>query len=124
MNGDEPGPPAPRANPLLIGHEAAERRLADAFAGGRLAHAWLIAGPRGIGKATLAYRFARFVLAGGGTGGGGLFAAGQVLGKLVINAPDMPPIEVPLVAANAVARLGPFGRAFTGLRHLIAGARS
>src|SRR5260221_10483957 len=51
-------------------------------------------------------------------------AAGQVLGKLVINAPDMPPIEVPLVAANAVARLGPFGRAFTGLRHLIAGARS
>jgi hypothetical protein len=47
-----------------------------------------------------------------------------VLGKLVINAPDMPPIEVPLVAAAAVPRLGPFGRAFTGLRHLIAGARS
>jgi DNA polymerase-3 subunit delta' len=76
MIGDEPGPAAPRANPLLLGHEAAERRLADAFAGGRLAHAWLIAGPRGIGKATLAYRFARFVLAGGGAGDGGLFAAG------------------------------------------------
>jgi DNA polymerase-3 subunit delta' len=34
-----------------------------------LAHAWLICGPKGIGKATLAYRVARFVLAGGGEGG-------------------------------------------------------
>ncbi len=50
--------------------------------------------------------------------------AGQVLGKLVINAPDMPPIEVPLVAGADVPRLGPVGRAFTGLRHLISGARS
>lgn len=53
----------PRANPDLVGHEAAEARLKRAFARGRLAHAWLIAGPRGIGKATLAYRFARHVLA-------------------------------------------------------------
>src|SRR5262249_56233247 len=30
----------------------------------RLHHAWLITGPRGIGKATLAFRFARHVLAG------------------------------------------------------------
>jgi D-alanyl-D-alanine carboxypeptidase (penicillin-binding protein 5/6) len=51
-------------------------------------------------------------------------AAGQVLGKLVINAPDMPPIELPLVAGADVPRLGPVGRAFTGLRHLISGARS
>ena len=55
--------PPPRANPDLIGHAGAEARLANAFARGRLAHAWLIAGPRGIGKATLAYRFARHVLA-------------------------------------------------------------
>ncbi len=61
-------PPPPRANPALIGHEAAEALLCDAFRRGRLAHAWLLAGPRGIGKATLAYRFARFVLA-GETGG-------------------------------------------------------
>jgi DNA polymerase-3 subunit delta' len=66
----------PRANPELVGHGPAERALADAHASGRLAHAWLIAGPRGIGKATLAFRFARWLLAGGGAGEGpGLFGA-------------------------------------------------
>jgi len=65
----------PRENPELIGLEAAERSLLEGALSGRLAHAWLLAGPRGIGKATLAYRFARFVLAGAG-GGGGLFADG------------------------------------------------
>jgi DNA polymerase-3 subunit delta' len=52
----------PRAATSLIGHERAEADLLDAYRSGRLPHAWLIAGPRGIGKATLAYRFARFVL--------------------------------------------------------------
>ncbi|MFO0997881.1 MAG: DNA polymerase III subunit delta' [Alphaproteobacteria bacterium] len=56
----------PRANPALIGHGAAERTLVEASRSGRLAHAWLITGPRGIGKATLAHRFARFLLAGAG----------------------------------------------------------
>ncbi len=54
---------APRANPELAGHETAEaslRRLAEA---GRLPHAILICGPSGIGKATLAFRLARFLLA-------------------------------------------------------------
>ena len=54
----------PRANPSLFGHRAAEAALARAFAGGSLHHAWLFTGPRGVGKATLAYRFARHVLAG------------------------------------------------------------
>jgi DNA polymerase-3 subunit delta' len=57
--------PAPRENPRLIGHDAAERAILDAFRGGRLHHAWLITGPEGVGKATLAYRFARRLLAGG-----------------------------------------------------------
>ena len=57
--------PEPRENPDLIGHEAAERELLAAWQSGRLPHGWLIHGPRGIGKATLAFRFARFVLAGG-----------------------------------------------------------
>ena len=57
--------PAPRENPHLIGHGAAERAILDALSGGRLHHAWLITGPDGIGKATLAYRFARRLLAGG-----------------------------------------------------------
>ncbi len=39
--------------------------LLRAYASGRLPHAWLIAGLGGIGKATLAFRFARFLLAGG-----------------------------------------------------------
>jgi DNA polymerase-3 subunit delta' len=56
--------PAPRANPLLLGHEAAERTLLDAMHHGRMHHAWLITGPDGIGKATLAFRFARHLLAG------------------------------------------------------------
>lgn len=60
-----PGPPAPRANPRLEGHADAERLLLRAQRSGRLPHAWLISGPRGIGKATLAFRFARFILAGG-----------------------------------------------------------
>ena len=57
---------APRQNPRLLGHQAAVRALHGAAVGGRLHHAWLIGGPPGIGKATLAYRFARWLLAGGG----------------------------------------------------------
>jgi DNA polymerase-3 subunit delta' len=56
--------PAPRANPLLLGHGEAEALLADAMRSGRMHHAWLITGPSGIGKATLAFRFARRLLAG------------------------------------------------------------
>lgn len=67
-------PPRPRKNPELIGHGAAETTLLDAWNSGRVAHAWMLCGPKGIGKATLAYRFARFALAGGG--GGGLFGDG------------------------------------------------
>jgi DNA polymerase-3 subunit delta' len=70
---DAPPWPLPRANARLVGHEAAERALLDSFISGKLPHAWLISGPRGIGKATLAYRFARFLLA--GDHGGGLFGA-------------------------------------------------
>jgi DNA polymerase-3 subunit delta' len=56
--------PAPRANPLLIGHDDAEATLREALRTARMHHAWLITGPEGIGKATLAYRFARRLLAG------------------------------------------------------------
>ena len=54
---------APRNTAALVGQEPAEQTLMRAFQSGRLAHAWLFHGPKGIGKATLAYRFARFVLA-------------------------------------------------------------
>lgn len=57
------GAPHPRERQVLVGHHEAERTLLDAYRGPRMHHAWLIGGPEGIGKATLAYRFARFVLA-------------------------------------------------------------
>jgi DNA polymerase-3 subunit delta' len=57
------GFPHPRETARLFGHDAAERAFAEAFAADRLHHAWLIVGRRGIGKATLAYRVARFLLA-------------------------------------------------------------
>jgi DNA polymerase-3 subunit delta' len=57
------GAPHPREQVVLFGHAAAERAFLDAFSAGRLHHAWLLGGPEGIGKATLAYRIARFLLA-------------------------------------------------------------
>src|SRR6202022_1264942 len=53
----------PRETAALFGHRDAEAALLSAYRSGRLPHAWLIGGPAGIGKATLAYRMARFVLA-------------------------------------------------------------
>jgi DNA polymerase-3 subunit delta' len=53
-----------RHNPSLIGHTEAEATLLAAVASGRLPHAWLLLGPKGIGKATLAFRFARYLLSG------------------------------------------------------------
>jgi DNA polymerase-3 subunit delta' len=54
----------PRENPDLVGHELAEQQLARSFRSGRMHHAWLITGPPGIGKATLAFRLARWIFAG------------------------------------------------------------
>jgi DNA polymerase-3 subunit delta' len=53
----------PRETAVLFGQDEAERALLDSYKTGRIPHAWLIGGPPGIGKATLAYRLARFVLA-------------------------------------------------------------
>jgi DNA polymerase-3 subunit delta' len=60
-----PGALHPREQFALFGHAEAERALVESWAAGRLHHAWLIGGPEGIGKATLAYRMARFLLASG-----------------------------------------------------------
>ena len=57
--------PEPRANPHLIGHEAVEANFVHEFAQGRMHHAHLITGPKGIGKATLAFRLARHILSSG-----------------------------------------------------------
>lgn len=68
------GAPHPRLTPHLYGHEAAEARFLSAFNGGRMHHAWLISGPKGVGKATLAWRLARFLLATPEAEAGGFFA--------------------------------------------------
>ena len=70
-------PPPWRAGRLL-GHDSAEKTMLAAHASGRLHHAWLMTGPRGIGKATLAWRFARFLLCGHQQGG--LFGGGAAEG--------------------------------------------
>jgi DNA polymerase III subunit delta' len=53
----------PRLAQVLRGHEEAQGQMRRAFDSGKMHHAWLITGAKGIGKATLAYRFAAFVLA-------------------------------------------------------------
>ena len=60
-----PGFPHPAETRHLFGQEEAERAVLDAWREGRLHHAWLLRGPRGVGKATLAYRIARAVIADG-----------------------------------------------------------
>jgi DNA polymerase III subunit delta' len=64
----------PRDTPRLIGQAAAETAFLDAFNAGKLHHAWLLTGPRGVGKATLAWRLARFLLATPAPDHGAMFA--------------------------------------------------
>ncbi len=59
-----PVAPHPRETLALFGQEAAEAAFLAAASAGRLPHAWLLTGPRGVGKATLAWRIARALLAG------------------------------------------------------------
>ena len=63
MSEDDSEIKTPRETFALFGHGEAEAALLQAYKGGRIAHAWLIGGPPGIGKATLVFRLARFVLA-------------------------------------------------------------
>jgi len=88
-------PPGPRANPDLLGHALAERRVLEGWNSGRMHHAWLIGGPPGIGKATLAYRIARFVLSGGG---------GADQGPGLFGDPPPPPASLAVDPSHPVAR--------------------
>ena len=57
------GAPHPRNAIGFFGHDAVEAEALKALTGNRMHHAWLLTGPKGIGKATLAWRMARFLLA-------------------------------------------------------------
>ena len=60
---EEPDYDHPRHAAACFGHTMAEARFLEAYNAGRLHHAWLLHGPKGVGKATFAYRAARFLLA-------------------------------------------------------------
>ena len=83
-----PGAPHPRHTPHLLGQDAAEAEFLRAYNSDRLHHAWLISGPRGVGKATLAWRIARFLLA-TPKDDGGLFGAPPPPETLDVD-PDLP----------------------------------
>ena len=95
MSSDLPAPdqiegaPHPRDTPQLFGQTQAEAAFLDAYATGRLHHAWLLGGPRGVGKATLAWSIARFLLATPPMDDGGMFGAPPAPSTLRID-PDHP----------------------------------
>lgn len=53
--------PHPRAHNQLVGHAAQQTLVLESFYSGKMPHAWLISGPKGVGKATFAYRMAAFL---------------------------------------------------------------
>ncbi|WP_187429723.1 hypothetical protein ROLI_010290 [Roseobacter fucihabitans] len=83
------GAPHPRDTAQIFGQDAAQHAFLEAFATGRLHHAWLLTGPRGIGKATLAWTIARFLLATPPLEEDGLFGAPVPPKTLTID-PDHP----------------------------------
>ncbi len=88
--------PPPWRSQRLVGHDEAEKTMLTAQQSRRLHHAWLLTGPRGIGKATLAWRFARFLLCGqqqGGLFGDGpenLVVAADAPGRALVDARSHP----------------------------------
>ncbi|MEL6549053.1 MAG: DNA polymerase III subunit delta' [Pseudomonadota bacterium] len=92
--------PHPREAAALYGQEAAEAAFLEAFNTGRLHHGWMLTGPKGIGKATLAWRIARFLLATPPQDDGGLFGAPPPPESLEID-PEHP------VARRILARAEP-----------------
>ncbi|WP_412565692.1 DNA polymerase III subunit delta' [Thalassobius sp. MITS945101] len=83
------GAPHPRETRTLFGQDAAQAEFLQAFNSGRLHHGWLITGPQGIGKATLAWQIARFLLTQPVDQGAGLFGEPEKPGSLA-TPPDHP----------------------------------
>lgn len=117
-----PGQPHPRESHELFGQDEALSRAARAIRGGRPPHGLLLAGEPGIGKATLAYRIARYLLRYGASGDGpaDLFVASEDPVAQQIEAQAHPGLLVlkrpwdekgklkSVVTVNEVRRLGEF----------------
>jgi DNA polymerase-3 subunit delta' len=117
------GQPHPRETLTLAGQGEALGRASRAIRGGRPPQAWLIAGPPGIGKATFAYRLARYLLVYGATDKGpedlgvppkdpalALVRAGAHPGLLVLKRglnPDSGKLMT-VLSVDEIRRLGPF----------------
>ena len=69
------GTPHPRDTARLLGQDAAERAFLEAYTQNRLHHGWAITGPKGIGKATLAWKLAAFLISQPVEADDGLFGA-------------------------------------------------
>ena len=95
------GAPHPRETSRLIGQDAAVQGFLDAFNAGRVHSGWLITGPRGVGKATLAWKIATFLLS-RPVETGGLFGAPPAAETLDVD-PDSP--DARLVRSGAHPRL-------------------
>jgi len=85
----EPVELSPKSNPDLLGHETAEAALLADYNVGRMPHALILSGPAGIGKATFAYRIARFLFKQGGEQAAGLFGEPEKPASLYVS-PDDP----------------------------------
>ena len=83
------GAPHPRDTRTLFGQDAAQSSFLEAFTTDRLHHAWLLTGPKGVGKATLAWSIARFLLATPPVQEDGLFGAPPAPTSLAID-PEHP----------------------------------
>lgn len=83
------GAPHPRETVQVIGQAHAQQDFLQAFNSGRLHHGWLISGPKGVGKATLAWKIARFLLATPMVQGDDMFGAPPAPVSLDIS-PDHP----------------------------------
>jgi DNA polymerase-3 subunit delta' len=88
---------SPRLSSLCLGHDMIEAALMPQIASGRIPHAMIFAGPEGIGKATFAYRLARYILA-RGTGGDEADSGGGLFGEIL--PPPPPPTTLDIPADN------------------------
>ncbi|WP_372674878.1 DNA polymerase III subunit delta' [Aquicoccus sp.] len=87
------GAPHPREAARIIGQDGAVSGFLDAYNSGRLHHAWLLTGPRGVGKATLAWALAKFLLATPEDEGPGLFGDPEPAPDRIDIDPDHPVVR-------------------------------
>lgn len=97
------GAPHPRETQSLFGQAKAEAEFLAAFNSGRMHSGWLVTGPRGIGKATLAWKIAGFLLAQPVGADAGLFGDALPPADRLALPPDHP--DMRLIASGAHPRL-------------------